>query len=245
MQLRPPLPTPTSNRDDQNDRIGWPPRLTSDGKQLPTLVVAVLFRPVPDAIVSLAMRLMWNDKCIAEKPVWFAQFATVGEAAVRYDWLVEHSQELEYWACHAELESSDALLELIEEGVRLQQQELQQDEHAAEEVVNRAAQPSIVIQSRWFELNGKFGVALHKGDDAPPFWTILFRENWERERFQDWWIHQQRRLTEVGEFLETNTAADLERCLLREMLTTERAVKNAGLGSGGRRPLRFWRGDGS
>lgn len=243
MQLEPPSPIQAVTRDDQNERIGWFLSLTGDETRRPTLVVAAVLTPVPEPIVSLAMRLMWGDQCIAEKPVWFATFATVDDAAVRYDWLIEHPQELEFWACHAEMSSTDELLQLIEEGVQLRQLERQEAEHAAHEEAYRAAQLATAIDTRWIEANGMFGIALHRGHDVSPFWTMLFRENWERDRFYDWWVHQNDRLADVAEFLETNSKADLEKLLLHKMLLTEQAVRKAGLGSGGRRPLRFWRGD--
>lgn len=109
----------------------------------------------------------------------------------------------------------DTLLELIEEGIQLQQLEQQEAEHAAQEKADRAAQLFTAIETRWIESNGRFGVTLHRGHEASPLWTMLFRENWERERFRDWWVHQHHRL------------ADVARCVLGRNSSVRRPQRSA------------------
>lgn len=72
----------------------------------------------------------------------------------------------------------------------------------------------------------------------------MFDEGWERDRVWDWLRWQTRRFEDIRLRIDGIGAAAVERELLHEMLVTENRVRKTGLGAGGRRPLRFWRGDG-
>jgi len=84
-------------------------------------------------------------------------------------------------------------------------------------------------------------VELTKG--GVPFLVITFREGWERDRFIDWAWNQAEPYAAWHEYFEQHGQKALEKRLLNEMIRKEMAVKKAGMGAGGRRPLRFWRGD--
>jgi len=64
----------------------------------------------------------------------------------------------------------------------------------------------------------------------------------ERDRVWDWMQHQTGRYREFETFFQASGEDALKKLIYRGMLETERAVKKAGLGSGGVRPLRFWPG---
>jgi hypothetical protein len=81
------------------------------------------------------------------------------------------------------------------------------------------------------------------GTDDGRFWSIAFDEAWERDRFWDWFSWQTERFQEFADHMKDGDRLDLERKLLKEMIVTEQAVKKQGPGAGGRRPLRFWRGE--
>lgn len=89
-------------------------------------------------------------------------------------------------------------------------------------------------------LKKRFAVTREYGSDDDEFWLIKFDEAWERDRFWDWFKWQTNRF---AEFMKDGDRLDLERKLLREMLVTEQAVKKQELGAGGRRRLRFGRGE--
>jgi hypothetical protein len=104
------------------------------------------------------------------------------------------------------------------------------------------AETTIAIYFR--EKKGCYLLVLERGSlKAKPIWTISFAESWERDRFWDWLGWQEERFEEFAQFTQVGCRLELERRLLREMLVTEQAVKKQGLGSGGRRSLRFWRGE--
>ncbi|PTM47969.1 hypothetical protein C8J24_1376 [Sphingomonas aerolata] len=89
----------------------------------------------------------------------------------------------------------------------------------------------------------RFAVILEYGTADGRFWSIAFDEAWERDRFWDWFSWQTERFQEFADHMKDGDRLDLERKLLKEMIVTEQAVKKQGPGAGGRRPLRFWRGE--
>jgi hypothetical protein len=236
------LPSAELIDDAEKRSDDWPPLPKGAGVQLPSFAAVAILALDPSPTVSLITRVMCGGVCAAEKLVWQALFGSCEAAILRYDWLASQPHELEYWARHAETFGGSALLEVVEHGITFQTIEPLRDElqdHRATEFGSEVAP----IESNFLMKNGKFGIGLQRGAEGPVFWSILFRENWERERFLDWWTHQRHRLRVFAEFKEANSAIDLERLLLHEMLETEHRVRKSGLGSGGRRPLRFWRGD--
>lgn len=87
------------------------------------------------------------------------------------------------------------------------------------------------------------GLALESGDENKPFFTMRFSEKWERERVLDWMRCQKSRYREFRALCEVEGSVALERAIIAGMRETEADVKRRGLVSGGRRPLRFWRGE--
>lgn len=87
------------------------------------------------------------------------------------------------------------------------------------------------------------GLALETAEAKTPFFTMNFSERWERERVLDWMRCQKSRYREFRNLCEAEGSAALERAIIAGMRETEADVKRRGLTSGGRRPLRFWRGE--
>lgn len=87
------------------------------------------------------------------------------------------------------------------------------------------------------------GLSLESGDASKPFFVMRFSEKWERERVLDWLRCQKERFIDFRELVGLEGSAALEREIIAGMRGTEAEVKARGLSSGGRRPLRFWRGE--
>jgi hypothetical protein len=87
------------------------------------------------------------------------------------------------------------------------------------------------------------GLSLESGDETKPFFVMNFSEKWERERILDWMRWQRARFIEFRDLNGSKGAAALERAIIAGMRVTENDVKAKGLAAGGRRPLRFWRGE--
>lgn len=82
----------------------------------------------------------------------------------------------------------------------------------------------------------------HGGSLVAAFFTLRYGKASERDRVWDWMQHQTGRYRDFSAYLDANGADKLKKLIYAGMLETERAVKKAGLGSGGLRPLRFWPG---
>lgn len=87
------------------------------------------------------------------------------------------------------------------------------------------------------------GLSLQSGDGAKAFFDMRFSEKWERERILDWLRWQKPKFREFREVVEQDGAVALERLIIAGMRETEADVRKRGLSGGGRRPLRFWRGE--
>lgn len=85
-------------------------------------------------------------------------------------------------------------------------------------------------------------VELRRGGSTDAFWSIAFGEDWERDRFLDWFKWQDHRLHEFAAHLDANDPAFLRSLLLREMIETEQLARRNKLATSGRRPLRLWCG---
>ncbi len=85
-------------------------------------------------------------------------------------------------------------------------------------------------------------VDLRRGGSTDAFWSIAFGEDWERDRFLDWFKWQDHRLHEFAAHLDANDPASLRSVLLREMIETEQLARRNKLATSGRRPLCLWCG---
>jgi hypothetical protein len=178
-----------------------------------------------------------------EAVVWTGRFGTAAEAERRLDWVLRNPTSWTYWGRLSEVLGGEHLSAIIANGLTREAEEREQEEEAARAAAEVNARLSKIVNSHLFERQGRFGVSLIRASERQAFFEMLFRERWERERFRDWWAWQRGRFQEFADFVEAHGAVELERLLLREMLQKEAEVKQKGLGGGGRRPLRFWRGE--
>lgn len=211
-----------------------------------------VFRPAitPDNKVAIVQIILVGDTIASADTVWSADFDDVDAAQDRYHWLDARPDTCTRLGRHARLFGPLDIGVEVEVGVEIdrvradfeRERRRQEDERLRAEAESKAKRARII--GSWLDdRDGQYGINLRRGDTDKAFWIILFREKWERERFRDWFRNQRHRFTEWADFLESHSAIDLERLLLAEMLETERRVKAAKLDAGGRRPLRFWRGE--
>ena len=203
------------------------------------------------ATLRIVRRISCDGAPVFRLVTWSADYPSETDAADAYEALNTHQADLQCWSAGATALGADWLTPTIvglvakfvdeREGER---EKRERAELAAREKAEKEAAEENSIEAYFREKEGCFRIELQRGflDDGV-FWSIAFEERWERDRFWDWLGWQTARFDEFSKFLEEGTRLDLERTLLREMLVTEQTVKKQGLGSGGRRPLRFWRGE--
>jgi hypothetical protein len=237
---------PSVSRPAACGGIGWPdlPKdsaMVAKGDCIVRFVPALSTDPVPS--VSLFHEVAVGDAIAHRDHRWTFPFATCEEATLGADWMTRHSKDV-ISVCRVGTPAAFGDLDcwmrvgLVEEQLEAEEEE-DERRRLREEAVARAA----LIDTFLVDAGGQFGLDLRRFGAKAGFWRIMFREKWERERFRDWFRCQRPRFQEFATFLADHDAVALERLLLAEMLATERRIKAAGLGAGGRRPLRFWRGD--
>lgn len=190
------------------------------------------------------MRLTrWGDAVLGERVIWQQHFDRRREAAGVFDWMVERQDDWPYWGRLAGLIGPDRLFAVAAADVAEVRTRRAADLLRTRMEARAAREREQEISSYLVDKHGQYGVNLRRGGHKKGFFVIWFRESWERERFRDWWRAQQHRFAEFAAFHNAQGASALERLLLREMQDTEKRIKAAGLGAGGRRPLRFYRGE--
>jgi hypothetical protein len=192
--------------------------------------------------ISLVRQIRVAGEQILTAAVWTQTLEDPAEARERYDWLRSNGKLLTEWGRTATILGEEVLSSALDaawqaELVRreVEHRSVEEEKREAETIwlmqdeVGRAERPAIVMR-----MGGRSG---------EPFLTIKLDERWERDRIYDWAQWQSERYREWKEHRDAHGEESLERLIMTEMLRTENAVRKAGLGSGGRRPLRFWRGD--
>jgi len=206
---------------------------------------AMIFEPRVQSPLTVALVHQIGDAALDEggTTIWSHTFDTAEEAEHCRQWMWSQPERWAYWGRLASVLGPVHVTAIVSQGVAEEAMRRRKEAAAAREAAEQDARLSLIIESYLVERGGRFGVNLKRANEHEAFWTILFRERWERERFRDWWNCQRDRFQEFAEYLEDHSAIELERVVLQEMMETERQVKKAGLSAGGRRPLRFWRGE--
>lgn len=175
--------------------------------------------------------------------LWRRHFDRRCEASATFDWMQERQDQWHLWGRLAGLIGPDALLAAAAADVAKARSGRAADLLRTRNEARAARKREQEISSYLVEKHGQYGVDLRRGGHRKSFFVVWFRESWERERFRDWWGPQHHRFAEFAALHDAQGASALERLLLREMQDTEKRIKAAGLGAGGRRPLRFYRGE--
>lgn len=200
------------------------------------------------ATVRLVRSLLCDGSVVARVVAWSATYRGTAEAKDAYEALSRSADLFDYWSVGATALGPDWLTPttsmVIEDYLNQRAEDLAMADREADEA-RRLADEDLAASTKitlYYVVRKKmFCLTLERGDDE--FWSIRFDEKWERERFGDWMQWQRHRFGDFAEYMKEGDRFELERQLLREMLVTEQAVKKQGLGAGGRRPLRFWRGE--
>lgn len=204
-----------------------------------------------DRTISLARVLKSGACTILHGVVWSRSFDTRTQAADAYCALRERQVAFGYWSVGALVMGSEwlnpTISMLVEEYIDQREQkreDLARIMETEREKLDREQAARTLINAYFIKEGNRFAITLERGSPRnEKIWSITFKEAWERDRFWDWLGWQRSRFDEFAEYMLGGSRLELERQLLREMLATERDVKKQGLGSGGRRPLRFWRGE--
>lgn len=184
-----------------------------------------------------------NGPPLAEYPVWTRTLRRRRHAASLFAWMLEKRGQWLLWGRLGEIVGPDRLLAMAASEISELRASQARDLLKKRAKARKAKARALKIYSFLVDHHGEFGIDLRRGGEDKGFFVMWFRQNWERERFRDWWRPQAHRFADFAAFFEEHGGRALERKLLAEMQETEKRLKLAGLSSGGRRPLRFWRGD--
>lgn len=230
-----PSKSETAAGDDEICTIIFSPKLTY--YPIPTVLftqrLVCISRTMPDA----------DPQVVVERTLWSRTFDSEPHAVSYSTWMSSEAHNWTYWGQFCLAFGPEPLFAVIDaEVTEFRNREFEKEEQRLVKA-ERQRELASVIDSYAIERDGQFGLTLQRGNAKKPFFAIMFRERWERERFRDWFRHQFRHFARYAELLDAGTSLELERHLLAEMLKAENEVKKAGLSAGGRRPLRFYRGD--
>ena len=189
--------------------------------------------------VALVRRRDGSDGPHVGVVVWMRIFANPAAARAFHRWMLRRPERWAVWGRMAPILGPEFLGGQI------------CSEHDADESARREERRRVearrrrerAVWCRQFEGGFRPAIGLFQGDATTPFWCMRFDQNWERERVWDFVSHRTECYPAWKALFEKHDREMLERTILDEMLRTEREVKKAGLGAGGRRPLRFWRGN--
>lgn len=224
----------------------WPP--ASEHAARPMVAVTL---EQHGSVLRIVRELSCDDEVVARVIAWSREYDEPQQAIDAYEALSARQADLIYWSVGSQALGREWLTPIMAEvvaGFVSDRDEARvraaAEENKALEEAARELEEANEISAYFRERKGSFHIDLDRGSDTEKrVWSIGFDESWERDRFWDWLCWHTERFEEFAGYLEEATRLDLERKLLREMLVTEQTVKKQGLGSGGRRPLRFWRGE--
>ncbi len=194
------------------------------------------------ATVRLYRQIRVAGEQVITGAVWSQRFKEVADANECYSWLIANADQLTEWGRVAVILGPEALTATLDAARQADLERIEKLRRKQEKDA-RDAETIWLMQADVGPYN-RPAIIMHLGNRrADPFLTIKLSEKWEQDRIYDWARWQSNRYRDWKAHCDEHGAKSLEQLLMTEMLKTENAVKKAGLGSGGRRPLRFWRGD--
>lgn len=196
--------------------------------------------------LELVRNLVSAGAVVVRTICWSRRHRDRDDAADCYGWLIEQGDRLSFFAVASLTFGRGWLSQTVDEGVVVMRARRAHEFEVEAQLIARfdeAARKAGEINAYYREHEGRRVLALERASAKRPLWTIAFKDAWERERFWDWLKWQRPRFEELAALAAGLPPLELERRLLNEMLATENAMRKRGLGAGGRRPLRFWRGE--
>ena len=225
------------------DASTWPATADAGHALEPGVVLEI-----DDATIRLVRELLCDGAPVVRMVAWNAIYANPSLAIDAYEALAHHEDRLTYWSVGATALGEDWLnptISMLVEDYLSQRAEEQvtaaREADEARRVAAKELAAATKIDLYYLVRKKMFCLTLGRGNEE--FWSIKFQEKWERDRFGDWMQRLKHRFSDFADYMTEGDRFELERLLLREMLVTEQAVKKQGLSAGGRRPLRFWRGE--
>jgi hypothetical protein len=193
------------------------------------------------AEIRLVRCLRSGGEQIMTRTVWSHAIEDQAEAEGRQAWLLSNAEHLTEWGRTAAILGPEALTKILEAKWNAELLRIEDERRKAEKEARDAE--TIWLTQDDVGPHERPAIVMRQGRHSEPFLTIKLREEWEQARIFDWARWQSHRYHDWKEHCVEHGQESLERLMMTEMLKTENAVKKAGLGSGSRRPLRFWRGD--
>lgn len=233
-----------SQPNSSTEALGW--LVGADASSAPVASLAI---EVEGTTVRIVRRISCGEAMVAQQIGWSMDCGDAARCRDVHEAVLERSEDVAFWFTGAIAFGRDwadtRIGAVVACFLQKRMAEAEADERARSkarlDAIEKAEQHKIGIY--FLERKGRYLIALQRrGPNMPELWTIAFDESWERDRFLDWFRWQKERFETLVASVGTIPATDLERDLLEEMLRTEQAVRKAGLGAGGRRPLRFWKG---
>jgi len=192
--------------------------------------------------LRLVRRLRVDGRDERTLDVWSRTFDDAEAARLLEAWLVSEAPWLTEYGRLASILGPGSLDRLIDDRLTAAAAEAEQAKRAAAKAEKRA-RTIWLVRDEVGATNRPVLDLRQGGDQAKPFLRLRFDQAWERDRVWDWVSFQDDHWHAWKAHRDEHGEDSLERLILSGMIETERRVKKAGLGSGGRRPLRFWRGD--
>lgn len=115
--------------------------------------------------------------------------------------------------------------------------------HAAAEKAAAEARDHKIVNLFKRDTKRGYVLELQRESRATADWKVVYDRASERDRLCDWLRWQKPRFLEFLDHAVKHGDEALIRRVTDEMFEVERRVKKEGLGAGGMRPLRMWRGD--
>lgn len=176
--------------------------------------------------------------------VWAVTLETPKAARALHAWMTTNPNCWSFWGRLALRVGPEAAGRLIMRAAA--EHERDRIEREREQRADAREQARLARQIELFYYDPKKkppSLGLERGNESSPFFRMTFTEKWERDRVLDWLRNRRELFAEMEELWSEHGSLALERHILAGMRETERDVKARGISAGGRRPLRFWRGE--
>ncbi|MCC4254749.1 hypothetical protein [Sphingobium naphthae] len=197
-----------------------------------------------DAIGSRTVQILHRLTDGTHIAVWQLCLDSRDAAAQLYDWMHSKPERWDFWGRLSFRIGAEASGPLILAAAMSDEQERRATERERREREKSQARLASTITLYLFTPTKKRPyLGLERGNESDPFFVMKFDEKWERDRVSDWLAYQEGKFAEMERIFREFGQLALERHILAGMRATERESKLRGISAGGRRPLRFWRGE--
>ncbi|WP_206240475.1 hypothetical protein [Novosphingobium terrae] len=219
------------------------PAIPRDDTYAADAMYAPILLAEPDGPGRNAVALFRNRDDGSQAIVWQQSCESQEGASALHEWMLLRSDLWNFWGRLAARLGADPAGMLILKAARADEEERQNQVREAEKHRLEEERLSRVITLYCYTPKGKRPyLGLERGNADEPFFKMSFAAEWECDRVVDWLQYQRKRFEEMAQLLADSGQLALERHILEGMRAAERDAKARGISVGGRRPLRFWRG---